>query len=308
MAPIVIRGEYGRHLLVMFVLYALLTLSLDLIIGRTGDYTLGHGAFFGIGAYTTGLLTVKLGVPIEGGVIAACIMSGLVGSLIGFTCLRLRGLYLLLVTLGFAMVIYGVVINWYELTGGDYGLAGIPTPVIGLPFLPRIEIMGAFRYYYFLLPFAAAVIYLISRLFNSKPGRAMVAIRENLELAASVGVNVFKYRMLAFCLGAMLAGLTGALYAHYVNFVTPETFKIYYMFMMIVMLVVGGRGTLWGPVLGAALFIFLPEYLRIVEEVRLILFGVILMLCAILVPAGVYPVLLSLWHRLIGWGRLKRIA
>jgi len=303
--PFIFRDAYSRQLLVLICVYAALALSLDIIIGYMGQISLGHIAFFGIGAYTSALLSLKLGMPVWLGWLAAIVCGGIIGYIIGYVSLRrTRGVSLAIVTFGVGFVIYLVSQNWYQLTNGFEGLIGIPSPVLAIPGLPRFTFESSFSYYYLVLAILVFTVYLISAVLRSRFGRAVVALRENEELASSVGINAFNYYVLAFTLASALAALVGATYGHYVRIVTPRLLGMDYMLMLLIMVVVGGKGTLAGPILGAAIFILVPEWLRMTAQLRLVLLGGIFLVCIIFMPQGIYPALVSLFKRASLSGRL----
>jgi branched-chain amino acid transport system permease protein len=256
-APLILTRGVERHLLVMFVIYALLALSLDITFGRICEFSLGNQAFFGLGGFAVAMLTSKLAhLPIWVGLIAGIVVCGLLACFLAAVSLRVRGAYLAITTLGFAMVVQMVFYNIPQISGGAYGIGGIPAPVIG-----TFSISGEFRFYYFALAFAAIIVYFLHSLYNSRVGRAMIAIGKNEELASSLGISTFKYKLLAFVISSIISGLAGFLYAHYSIVISNSMFGIQYLFAMMVAILVGGIGTLWGPILGALIYIFLPAYL-----------------------------------------------
>ena len=303
--PIILRGDYLRHLLVMSCIFAILALGLDIVLGYMGEISLGHSAFFGIGAYTSALLSLKLGISVWLSGIAAVAFVGILGFVIGYISLsRTRGVPFAIVTFGFGLVLWLLCSNWYDLTHGFSGISRIPPPVIDVPWMPGIELKSPFSYYYLVLAFLIISIYVIRRLLKSKFGRAIIALRENEDLARSVGINPLWYYTLAFALSAALAGGSGAAFAHFVRFITPDLLGMDYVFMMLIMVIVGGKGTTAGPVLGAVIFVLVPEWLRMVEQLRPVLLGIFFLLCIIFLPGGVYPGLAVLWNRAIPSRRL----
>ena len=281
-------------------IFVILALSLDIIIGHMGQLSLGHAAFFGIGAYTSGLLAVRLGLPVWLGFLAAIVSTGAIGTFIGYVSLRrLRGMYLAVVTFGFGAILWLVARQWHDVTGGMSGLTGIPPPRITIPFLPKIEFSSDLSYYYLVLALLLFTIYFISRLLRSRFGRALRAVREHEDLASSIGVDPFRHYLIAFTLATALAGFAGAIYAHYLQVVNPMLLGTYYMFILLIMVIVGGAGTLWGPVFGAAFFVWVGELMRFSEELRYLFFGIILLVCILFMPQGLFPFLASLWNRFI---------
>jgi branched-chain amino acid transport system permease protein len=299
-APFVLQSSFLRDLLIMSGIYAILTLSLDVIVSGMGQFSFGHQAFFAIGAYTSALLSVKLGVPPFVSFFGAAACAGLVGLLIGSIALRaLRGVYLAIVTLGFSVIMLVLTRGLRGFTGGESGILRIPPPTIPIPGHPDVVFGSEFSYYYIVLICLLLVLYLISRWQHSWWGRAVTGLREHEALANSIGIVPITLYGMAFAFATAIAGLSGALFAHYQLAVYPSLFNLQYMFLMLVMLFVGGKGTLGGPILGAVFFIFVPKFLPIKGEMNLLLFGGILLLTILFMQSGVYPALVSLGHRLM---------
>ena len=289
----------------MTCIFAVLALGLDIIMGYLGQISMGHAAFFGIGAYTSALLSLRLGLSVWLSGLTSIVFVGILGFFIGYISLsRTRGVPFAIVTFGFGLALWLLCANWYDLTRGFSGISRIPHPVIAIPRLLRIEFKSPVSYYYLVLACLVLTIYLIRRLLQCKFGRAVIAFRENESLASSVGVDPLWYGTLAFALSAALAGLSGVAFAHFVRFITPNLLGMDYIFMMLIMVIVGGRGTLLGPVLGAAIFVLVPELLRVVEQFRPVLIGMFFLICIIFLPGGVYPGLVSLWNHAFASRRL----
>ena len=291
--PLWLPNPYYLHVLIMAGIFAILALSLNLLLGYTGQLSLGHAAFFGIGAYASALLTLRSGWSVWLGLAAGTLAAALAGWAIGRLALKLRGAYFVLVTISFAGVIALVSVNWMDLTNGPLGLPGVPAPELG-PWSLR----GKPAYYYLVLA-ALALVYLVChRLVHSRIGRALVALRENEALAESVGVDGTRYLVLATVVSAGMAGLAGGLYAHYTRFVSPEVFLFTYTVTMVIMVVAGGKGTLAGPLVGALLFTALPEALRAATswQWQMLAYGVILVVLVFFLPRGIVPTVAA-WTR-----------
>jgi branched-chain amino acid transport system permease protein len=298
-APAWVWNPYHLHTLIMAGIFAVLALSLNLLLGYTGQLSLGHAAFFGIGAYATALLTVKLEWSPWVGLLAAIVAPALTGWVIGRLALKLRGAYFVLLTISFAGVISLVSVNWMALTNGPLGLPGIPPVEIALPGLPVVSLRSKSAYYYLVLA-AVAICYLVClALIRSRVGRALVALRENETLAESVGIDGTHYLVLAAVISAAMAGLGGGLYAHYTRFVSPEVFLFSYTVTMVIMVVAGGKGTLAGPIVGAVIFTVLPEVLRAVTswQWQMLLYGVLLIGVLFFMPRGIVPTLVARGRR-----------
>ncbi len=292
--PLWLPSPYHLHVLIMAGIFSILAQSLNLLLGYTGLLSLGHAAFFGIGAYASALLTLRGDWPFAGGFVAAVGLAAASGYVIGRLALRLRGAYFVLVTLSFAGVISLVSVNWMELTNGPLGLPGVPAAeLLGFTFRTK-------RAAYYLVLAVAALSYLTChRLVRSRIGRAFVALRENEALAASVGVDGTRYLVLATVISAGMAGAAGSLYAHYTRFVSPEVFLFSYTVTMVIMVVAGGKGTLAGPIVGAVMFTVLPEALREATpwQWQMLAYGVLLILTLFFLPKGIVPALTGPWNR-----------
>ena len=281
--PLAVQDEYLLHLGVIILFSVVLATSFNLIVGYAGEFPLGHMAFLGIGAYTAALLASRFGMPIYITVPAGGFVAAAAGLAIGAITLRLRGPFFVIITLCFAEVLRLVANNWVALTNGPMGISGIPKP-------PWIEVQNALgqkmSFYYVALIVAAIVLYLAYRFVYSNIGRAAVAIRENRFVSQSVGISPFYYALVTFILGAMMAGLAGSFYAHYISFVGPEVFGFSFMASTIIMVLLGGKGTLVGPVVGAIVAVLLEEYLRDFKELRLSIFGAIVIAVVLFMPRG----------------------
>jgi branched-chain amino acid transport system permease protein len=287
--------NYTLHLAILSAIAVIAASSLNLVMGYLGKLSLGHAAFYGIGAYTSALLSMSAGVPSWLAMLAAAPVAAFAALLIGPIVLWLRGAYFIIVTLSFSMVLQLVIVNWVDFTNGPMGILGIPYPAVG-----SFEFSSKVSYFYLVAASAVATIWCIRRLTQSRTGRAFEALRENENVAMSIGVSKLHYSLLAFCIAAGFAGFAGALYAHYVSVITPDMFGFDVMVGMLVMVAVGGKGTLSGPVIGAILVTFVPEQLRLVKEFRLSIFGIVLMLSVVLMPNGLVglgPVLRGYWER-----------
>jgi branched-chain amino acid transport system permease protein len=295
-APTWVWNPYHLHTLIMAGIFAVLALSLNLLLGYTGQLSLGHAAFFGIGAYATGLLTVKLEWSAWIGLLAAIVLPAVAGYVIGRLALKLRGAYFVLLTISFAGCVSLVSVNWMDLTNGPLGLPGVPPLEIALPGLPALSLRTKSAFYYVVLA-AVALSYLVClALIRSRVGRALVALRENETLAASVGIDGTHYLVLAAVVSAAMAGFGGGLYAHYTRFVSPEVFLFTYTVTMVIMVVAGGKGTLAGPIVGAVLFTVLPEALRAATswQWQMLLYGILLVGVLFFMPEGIVPALRGL--------------
>jgi branched-chain amino acid transport system permease protein len=291
--PLVVTDDYFVHLMVMAALYYVLSAGMNLLLAG-GQLTLGHTAFFGIGAYTSGLLALHYAISPLLGMIAAGGVCALIGWALGKITLRLRGSYFVLVTIGFAEVVRLVDTNWIDLTQGPLGLPGIPAFDLGSP---ALTLTTKRAYYYLILVLAAATFVLTARLLSSRFGRALSAVRQNEPLAESSGISAYHYTLLAMVTACALAGVAGSFYAHYINFLSPELFSFANTVTMVVMVVAGGQGTIAGPAIGALVFTFIPEFLRMASFYRMLAYGLILLLVVMFMPRGIVYYLRGLGRR-----------
>jgi len=292
--PSAVREPYLLHVLVLTCLYAIPAMGLNLMLGYTGLVSLGHMAFAGIGAYTAAVLMVDAKLGFWSALVLGTLAAGAAGGAIGAVCLRFRSHYFMIVTLAFGLMLYSVMNNWDEVTRGAAGFAGVPRPAP----------LGAFgfgplaNFYHLALSaalFAFAVQWWVVR---SNFGRVLVALRQDERLAQAKGVNAMLYKTAVFALGSALAGLGGVLHVSFLRVAAPATFNLAESINSVLVVIVGGAGTLAGPALGAALFVGLPEYLRVAAEWRLVLFGAALVLITLFAPQGLGGLIAGGWRRL----------
>jgi branched-chain amino acid transport system permease protein len=273
-------GTYTVRIINMAVILGIAVLGLQLIVGYTGQFSFGHAAFYGIGAYASALLSMHYHLPFYVTMPLAAVAAGLAGWIVA-PILRLSGHYLAIGTLAMGEIVFLLMINWKWLTKGAYGIYGIPFPRIG-----RFE-FDSDEAYYFLATVALGFVYFfLRRLTASRFGRALRAIREN-ELAAVVsGIRAFRQKTRAFVIGSACAGLAGALYAHYLSFINPESFRFGVSVEMVTMVVIGGLGSMPGGIVGSLVVILLPEYLRFLADYRLVVYGGLIISFMMFLPGG----------------------
>jgi branched-chain amino acid transport system permease protein len=279
---------YILGVLIAVTIYGVLAVSQDLLIGFTGLFTIVQGALFGMGAYTSAVLALRLGAGFWPGMLAALLAGGLVSLLIALPSLRVSGHYLVLASFGVQEVLYGLYLNLDSVTGGPAGLRGIPRPM-----LFGIEIASNVAYLALYLAIAAALILFIVMLVRSPFGLLLKAIREDELVPQALGKPVVALKIKAFVLSGAIAAMAGAMYAHYITFVSPETFDVHASILILSMVLIGGMGTLWGPLLGAAVLIVLPEALRFLPlesatlgPLRQIVYGAVLVAFCFARPRG----------------------
>jgi branched-chain amino acid transport system permease protein len=293
--------NYGIYLLTYWLVYIIATMGLNLTIGYAGQKSLGHAAFFGIGAYSVAIL-MKVGVSFWLGLPAAALICFAVGLVIGFPALRVQAIYLAFATLGFNTAIWLVMRNEEWLTGGTFGINNIARPS-----LFGYSLEGNLAYYYLVLAVALATSACLWGLLRSPWGKAFTALRDNPIRAESLGIDIRNYTLLSFAIGAAYAGVAGGLFASLVQFIEPAPFAVGASIMMYLMVVVGGAGYFLGPVVGAAVGVVLPEWLRDVPGVSnwyLPMFGASVLLLMVWLPDG----LLSIPDRLKAKQKAKQAA
>lgn len=250
-----IVGPYSLYILNTIGIYAIAAIGLNLLVGYTGQISLGHGAFFGVGAYTAAILATKTGFPIWLSIPAAGIVTAAVGVLFGLPSARLKHLYLLIATLAGQFIIEYVLVQWESLTGGAEGIS-----IIGATFL-KID-LGNDRTFYFLIFICFAIMTWIAvNLVRTRYGRAFIAIRDNDRAAEGMGIPIFRYKLLSFAISSFYAGFAGGLYAYYMMSITPEPFNLWLSIVFIAMIIIGGLGNVPGSVFGAIFIVVLEELL-----------------------------------------------
>jgi branched-chain amino acid transport system permease protein len=286
--------NYGIYLLSYWLIFVIATMGLNLTIGYAGQKSLGHAAFVGIGAYTVAIL-LKAGISFWIGLPLAMLICFVIGLGLGFPALRVQTIYLAFATLGFNTAVWLVMRNEEWLTGGTFGINNIARPS-----LFGFELGANLTYYYFVLGVAVVMGALLWKLLHSPWGKAFTALRDNPIRAESLGINIQAYTLLSFAIGAVYAGVAGALFAPLVEFIEPAPFAVGSSIMMYLMVVVGGAGYFFGPLVGAAVGVLLPEWLRFVQGWYLFVFGTAVVLLMLWLPDG----LLSIPDKL----RAKRLA
>ena len=280
--------NYGIYMFTTWLIYVIATMGLNLTVGFAGQKSLGHAAFFGIGAYTVAI-AMKAGISWWVGLPAAMALCFLIGLILGFPALRVQTIYLAFATLGFNTAVWLVMRNEEWLTGGTFGLNGIPRPEIF-----GYSLKDSLPYYYFVLAVAAIAIGLLWCLLRSPWGKAFQALRDNPIRAESLGIDTRSYTLLSFAIGAVFAGIAGVLFASLVDFIEPAPFAVGASIMMYLMVVVGGAGYFWGPLLGALVGMVVPEWIRDVFPTManwyLPIFGTVVILMMVWLPDGLMSI------------------
>lgn len=290
-----------------FILINILLAVSVYITLSTGQLSLASAGFMGIGAYTSALLTIHFELPIVLGIIAGALMAGLLGIVIGIPTLRLQGVYLAIVTLGFGEVIRVFFINWEGLTKGSVGLSGIPH--LGRELLKTLKQFGFepgmiglqnnqfifLTIFLLLLAITCGTVWFFRRQTKSRIGRAFAAIKLDEQAAESMGINITYYKILAFAQGALIAGFAGAIYAHVLGYISPADFSYHRAVEILIFVVFGGSEVIWGPVLGSLFLTLMPEVLRFISEYRYMIYGVIIIILMAVRPQGLIDLQMIQW-------------
>ncbi|MGA8178686.1 MAG: branched-chain amino acid ABC transporter permease [Desulfobacterales bacterium] len=282
-------------LMIFAGIYCLMTIGLSLLMGYAGQISIGHAAFFGIGAYTSAILTVHYGLNPWPCMFLGMIVSAIIAVLVGAPSLKLRGHYLAMATLAFGIIVYIIFNEEASWTGGPDGMTGIPgLNLFGFVF-DSVE-----KYYYLVWMFVFAAFIFTANLIQSSTGRALRAIHVSEPAAGAMGVDISTHKLLVFVYSAVLASLAGSLYAHYLNFINPSTFDLFFSIKLLIMIALGGMYNIWGAIIGAGLITFLSyEWLHYFEEFEVIVYGAILLLVTIFLPNGLVgaPKIVKSWFR-----------
>ena len=276
-------SNYYLGLVIEILIFAVFAMSLDLLIGYTGMASLGHAAYFGVGAYAVGLLAIKLHWSVWSALPAALIVVALVAALFGLLALRTRGSYFLMITLALSQVAWGIAFGWRSLTGGDDGLPNLPRPEL----LAGWSLAGDRPFYSLYCCSWASRYCLLTQVVTSPFGFALRGIRESETRMQALGYNVWRYKFAAFIVAAVFAGLAGALYAYYNRFVSPDYLGVFRSAEVLLMVILGGAGTLVGPAIGAAVIVLLENVISAYTERWLIVIGTIYILVALFAPNGI---------------------
>ena len=287
--------RHYTNIMVFAGIYCLMTIGLSLLMGYAGQISLGHAAFYGIGAYVSSILAVKFGVSPWLGMIAGALVTTVVALAVGAPSLKLRGHYLAMATLAFGIIINIVFREELEWTGGPDGMSRIPSLAI---FGYRLK--SVVLYYYLVWCFVAVAFWFTINLLQSPVGRALRAIHTSEPAAGAMGIPISRYKVIVFAFSAALASVAGSLYVHYMNFINPSTFDLFFSIKLIIMIALGGMHSIWGAVIGAILVAFLSfEWLHFFGEFEIVVYGLILLGVTIFLPEGLVglPARISAWTR-----------
>ncbi len=284
--PFFMTNRYFFQVLIVSCLFATCALSLNLILGFTGQPSLAHAGFFGIGAYGVAKLTLAgmsfwLALPIS------ALISAAIGLVIGIPTLRTRGAYFSIATMCMGVIITLVAANWVDFTGGANGIVGVPLPnAITIPFIGAVTFQSQTEQYYLVLAFLLFTLFFMNRLAYSIKGLTFMAIRNNEPLADSVGINTFWTKLLSFVVANFFAGLAGGIYAALIGSISPTATALELTFSWLIFVLLGGIATLGGPIIGTFVLTFLNEYLQFLQEYSVIIYGLLLILVIMYFPRG----------------------
>lgn len=282
LVPAFMPNRYTFQVVIMSCLMAVGALSFNLLLGFTGQASLAHGAFFGIGAYGAGILTLKLGWSFWIALPVGAAISALVGMVVGIPTLRTKGAYFAIATMCLGEIITLIAGNWMELTGGHNGLVGIPvpTPIFSIKFDNQTA------QYYLVLIFLLIVIFFMRRLVYSLKGLTFMAVRNNELLAEAIGINTFRTKLLSFVVSTFIVGLAGGIYASLIGSISPTVASLKITFDFLLFTLLGGMATLAGPIIGSFGLMVMMEYLQFLQEYQMIIFGALLVIVIVYFPRG----------------------
>ncbi|WP_082234458.1 branched-chain amino acid ABC transporter permease [Halobacillus massiliensis] len=301
--PLVIQNAYFLHVLTLAFIWMIAVYGLNLLAGYTGYLSLAHAGFFAIGAYSLGLLTVKTGMNYWAALILACMITSVIGCLIGIVALRTREHFFAIYTLCVGYIIYLVIDKWDSLTGGVRGLIGIPAPTNIGP----LSFDSSFSQYYLVLFFLISTVFIMYRIVHSLTGRTFIAIRNSEDLAQTIGISTMKNKLLVFVISTFFAGLAGALYASFIRFIGPDIAYVTVIFDLLTYLLVGGIGTLAGPIVGTFLIVTVSQSLQFLQDYRMLIFGPMLTILIIFYPRGIAGAFLDWRVKLSSKKRNKQV-
>lgn len=294
--PLIVAGDsYWLQIANLAMLYAMMALGLNLMTGRAGLVCLGYAAFVAIGAYVVGILTLKMGVSFWPALLLAGITASLFGVVLGLPALRVKGHYLALVTIAFGLIVQELLLNFESVTGGTNGLINIPSPMLfgfdlSTPLnLGFISLPFQANFYYIIIVLLGLSVFFVNRLSHSFFGLCLNAMREDQLAAQCYGLNLTKYKLLAFAIGAFFGGVVGGMYAGMINFIAPETFGFQQSVLVLSMVIFGGLDSIPGAVLGAVILTIIPEKFRAFDDFRLMFYGIIIVSCLLYMPQGLLP-------------------
>ncbi len=285
-------NSYYTSLMIVIGIHTIVTVGLCLLMGYAGQVSLGHAAFYGLGAFLSGILSATYGVQPWIALVMAGAITAAIAYATAFPIFRLRGHYLAMATLGFGIIVYILFTELKQFTGGPSGLSGIPPLALG-----PLVFDSDLKFYYLAWVSCIGVLLISRNLVNSRVGRALRAVHGNEEAARSLGIDIGQFKMKVFVLSAVYASLAGSLYAHYTTFVSPQPFSFLFSVRLVVMVVIGGMASIWGAIFGTATVTLLGDLLQGFGEMDTVVFGLILILVMVFMPQGLFRGVLEMWER-----------
>lgn len=284
-------GNYIIYILNLIAIYSIVSIGLNLLTGFAGQISLGHAGFLAIGAYSSAIIVAKLHAPFLLAMLSAGVITAFIGLLVGLPAIRLRGFYLAIATLAFGYFVNEAIINFPSLTNGELGMV-VPRASIG-----PIVFNSDKRFYYFIIVVMIVLVVLARNLLNTHIGRAFIALRDSEVAAETMGINLARYKTIAFIVSAFYTGIAGSLYAHLLTWIDPDSFDIFVSIFYITMIVVGGLASILGSILGAALLIVLSEALASTRELHSLVYGLAMMVFIMFLPYGLSGMVYKLKER-----------
>ncbi len=296
--PLII-GEFWVHIAIQILIMGLFATSFNMIFGYMGQLSFGHAAYFGIGAYATGLLIVKASIPLHFSLAASMIVAGLSAVVFGYFCVRLTGIYFAILTLAFGQLIFYIVFQWYSFTGGDDGLQGV---------VPPDFLFSAYSYYYFTLIIVTAALIVMWMIGESPFGYTMRSIRDNDSRTRFLGINVRAYMHVNFIIASMFAGLAGGLFGPFNRSIAPDLLSWHHSGIPVFMAVIGGSRSFFGPFLGCIIYTFLMAFITGFTQYWPLVIGTIIILVVLFAPGGILGILESRIKALLSWKGIDEIG
>ena len=282
----------------MTLVWIMIAISINIVTGIAGLLSIAHGGFFGIGAYTSAILASQHGISTYVSFPVAMVITGVCSLGIGYPALKLKGHYFAIGTLIYGIIITLVLEKWESLTKGPYGLIGIPPESsLPIPWVGAIHFDTLSSQFYLILFFTVVFYWIMVRILRSPNGLILLSIREKEELTESLGIDIRKHKLVCFILSSVMMGFAGALYAHYLGYLSPEDSSIFMQFQGVIFCVIGGLGTPLGPIIGSVILNVIPEFLHVFKEYRLVFFGVLLISFVTFFPHGIMGLVPKNWSR-----------
>jgi branched-chain amino acid transport system permease protein len=285
-------NAYVMLILSLSGMFVIAATGLDLLFGYSGQISIGQAAFYAVGAYTSAILTTKLGISVWLGMLAGGVLATVFAALVALPICKLVHMFLALVTIGIGELTHQAIINLPDLTGSFTGVRAIPMPRIG------DYVFNVSSYYYIVLAFVVLSLFVKQRIVDSRIGRAFIAIRENADAANAMGINVTYYKVVAFACSAAFTGIAGALYAHYIGFISPESFTLDQSVVFLTAVLCGGMGTFMGPIIGAVVITVINEAIQVLGAYQMLVYGIFIVVAVIYVPEGLVGVVKMVQRKL----------